>query len=217
MKKILSVICVLAVTAGAASAQSGLGKLLNGVKGSSTENSSSTVNDILNAASGVVGALTSNSNVDLTGTWTYNGVALALESDNALSSLASSAAASTLEGKIDEALTKIGINKGSSTFEFTPDGKFSISAGKVKLGGTWTKTDSDVQLNFDKLMSFLKLKGTIVTNSKGGCQILFESGKFLTFLQKALAAIGTKNATASTVSQLISNYNNLKLGFKLSN
>lgn len=215
MKRIITVICLLAITSAAASAQSGLGNLLKGLKGSSTESGSTTMGDILNAASGIVGALTANSNVEIPGVWTYNGAALALESDNALSSIASSAAASTLESKIDNALTKIGINKGSSTFEFTEDGNFTITAGKIKLSGTWEKNDSELQLNFGKLMSFLKLKGTVVTSAKGGFQILFESGKFLTFLQKALDAVGSTNATASAVSQLISSYNNLKLGFKL--
>lgn len=111
MKKILVIVCALALGASSANAQSGLLNSLKGVFGGSSSSSSSAVES---AATGVLGSLIGSvlnqtTTVNLTGNWTYNGSATAISTDNTLTSLAASAYKENLENKADGYLAKVGI------------------------------------------------------------------------------------------------------------
>ena len=202
MKKVIVIIGSLMLVASAASAQSWLDSFLK----IATEK----VGDVI---SGKGSATT----FDIKGSWKYQGVAIGAGSDNALANLAASASTGTIENKANELLAKAGIKPGAATFNFKDDGSFTLLAGKINLPGTWTKEGDKLTINFAKVITF-KLVGTIKTTSDG-CQILFETGKFLDWVKQVLDAVGKlagNNATVATVQQALANVDNLKLGFKLS-
>ena len=202
MKKVFAIFAALVLAASAANAQDWLNSFLN----MATEK----VGDIV---SGKGSATT----FDIKGTWTYQGVAVAAGTGNVLGNLASAAGSSTIEGQADKLLAKAGIKAGAATFTFKEDGSFTLNAGKINLPGTWTKEGSKITLNFAKLFNF-KLVGTIKTNATG-CELLFESGKFLDFTKKVLDVVGklaSNNTAVSAVQSAITNVKDLQLGFKLS-
>ena len=201
MKKIFAIISSLVLFASVAGAQSWLDSFLK----VATEK----VGDVITGK----GSATS---FDIKGSWNYKGVAIGASSDNALASIAASASTGTIESKADALLAKAGIKPGAATLNFKEDGSFTLLAGKINLPGTWTKEGDKITINFAKIFT-LKLVGTIKTTSDG-CQILFESGKFLDFVKKVLEAVNklaSNNSTIATVQQALNSVDDLKLGFKL--
>ena len=200
MKKIIAVIGCMMLFASVASAQSWL-------------------DDVLKVATEKVGDVRtgkgSGSAFDIKGNWKYQGVAIGASSNNVLANVAATASVGTVENKVNDLLAKAGIKAGAATLSFKEDGSFTLTAQKVNIPGTWTKEGDKITLNFAKLFTF-KLVGTIKT-TEYGCDLLFDSGKFLDFVKKVIAAVGTKvnNSTINTVQQALANIDDLKLGFKL--
>lgn len=227
MKKIITIIAALTISASAALAQGGL---LGALKDAATTALGNAANDATTTVTNATGSeelgsilggllgdlLNTYTTVSLTGTWTYNGVATAISSENTLFTLASSAYKTKLENKLNSYLAKVGIKQGSAIFTFTEDGQFSISNGtKVITSGTYTldtKTNA-VVLKFGQLYNYLTMEGTVAVTT-GGCQILCDATKFLEFTKKAIAVAG-KFVNTSTVSALLADANGLQLGFKL--
>ena len=207
MKKFFVSVVALTLAAAGVQAQS-FADALKAVAGSA---GATAVSDLLGDA---LGSLKS---VDLTGTWTYKGVATDLSSSETVANIAAKASASSLEAKADDALAKVGIKAGAAQFKFGNDYKFTIttSTGKT-INGTWSQKDNGVTLKFGKLYNFLQMDG-VVKGTASGCEIVFESSKYLTFVQKVMAVIGqiTGNSTISALTSLASSVDGLKLGFKL--
>jgi uncharacterized protein YkvS len=201
MKKFIIILSALTLCAANANAQDWLKDFLK----VATEK----VGDVITGTS-------SATNFDIKGTWNYQGVAIGAGSDNVLTSLAASAGTGTIEKKCDELLAKVGIKAGAAKLSFKEDGSFTLNAGKINLPGTWTKEGNKITINFAKLFTF-KLVGTIKTTSTG-CELLFDSGKFVDFVKKVLEVVNkvANNSTLSAVQTALANVNDLKLGFKLS-
>ncbi len=201
MKKVIVILSALVLTATAANAQGWLDSFLK----IATEK----VGDI------VGGKSTATQAFDIKGNWKYQGVAIGATSDNILTNVATAAGAGKVEEQVNNLLAKAGIKAGAATLSFKDDGSFVLNSGKVSIPGTWTKEGEKLTINFAKLFTF-KLVGTIKTNANG-CEILFESNKFLDFVKKVLEVVGqaTNNSTIATVQQAIANVKELKLGFKL--
>lgn len=227
MKKIITIIAALTISASAALAQGGL---LGALKDAATTALGNAANDATTTVTNATGSeelgsilggllgdlLNTYTTVSLTGTWTYNGVATAISSENTLVTLASSAYKTKLENKLNSYLAKVGIKQGSAIFTFTEDGQFSISNGtKVITSGTYTldtKTNA-VVLKFGQLYNYLTMEGTVAV-TPGGCQILCNADKFLEFIKRAITVAG-KFVDTSAVSALLADANGLQLGFKL--
>lgn len=154
-------------------------------------------------------------NVD--GTWIYNGVAVAVNSEDILSSIASSAVTAPIESKANEYLAKVGIKSGSATLSFSEGGVFTLKAGSFTLPGKWSQTDNKVKIKFGKVLTYLTLEGE-VKGSANSIEILFDGNKFIDFAEKVASAasklgVGKLSATLSTV---LSQVKSFKAGFKLS-
>lgn len=171
---------------------------------------------IFDAASSVFGAVTGITNaVDLTGTWTYQGAAVNFSGENTLSNLASTAASGTIESKMNEYLSKVGVSAGAMKFTFASDGTFTATVKNIPLSGTWTNDNGAVKLVFGKSMKYLQMDGVVKATS-GGCELLFTADRFLKFAKTLASAIGSKNSSVAAVSSILDSYDNLSLGFKLS-
>lgn len=202
MKKVIAIIGSLLLMASVSQAQSWLDSFLQ----IATEK----VGDVLSGKSAAT------STFDIKGTWTYQGVAIGAGSQDVLASLAASAGTGTVEKKVDALLAKAGIKAGAATFTFKEDGSFTLLAGKINLPGTWSKDGDKITLNFAKVFNF-KLVGTIKTNASG-CELLFESGKFLEWAKKVLELVNkvANNSTLTAVQTAVASVDDLQLGFKLS-
>lgn len=202
MKKVIAIIGSLLLVASVSQAQSWLDSFLQ----IATEK----VGDVLSGKSAAT------STFDIKGTWTYQGVAIGAGSQDVLASLAASAGTGTVEKKVDALLAKAGIKAGAATFTFKEDGSFTLLAGKINLPGTWSKDGDKITLNFAKVFNF-KLVGTIKTNASG-CELLFESGKFLEWAKKVLELVNkvANNSTLTAVQTAVASVDDLQLGFKLS-
>ena len=187
MNKIFATIAAMLMLASAANAQSGLGGLLGGIFGGNKNTEGSVANTAGSILESVLGTVISqNVNVSLPGTWTYAGVASAIETENTLTTLAAGAYKEKLESKMDGYLKKVGIVPGVATISFNNDNTFTIaSATKTIASGTYTYENKVLKMKFGKVYNYLSMTGT-VTASTSGAQVLFEAGKFLEFAKKAI-------------------------------
>lgn len=218
MKKIFATIAAMLMLASAANAQSGLGGLLGGIFGGNKNTEESVANTAGNILESVLGTVISqNVNVSLPGTWTYAGVASAIETENTLTTLAAGAYKEKLESKMDGYLKKVGIVPGVATISFNSDNTFTIaSSTKTIASGTYTYENKVLKMKFGKVYNYLSMTGT-VTASTSGAQVLFEAGKFLEFAKKAIKVVGAgkDNSTLSTIAGLSDQVTGLKLGFDM--
>ncbi|MCR4570848.1 MAG: DUF4923 family protein [Bacteroidales bacterium] len=211
MKKIFTTILALMLVASAANAQSGL---LGKIFGGNSENKSAAGN-LLESVLGTV--ISQAVTVSLPGTWTYIGIASAIETENTLTTLAASAYKENLETKLDGYLKKVGIVPGVATITFNNDNTFAIVSGaKTIASGTYTYDNKAIVMKFGKLYNYLTMEGT-VTASTSGAQVLFDANKFLEFAKKAVKVVGAKssNSTVNTIASLTEQLSGLKLGFDL--
>lgn len=214
MKKIFTTIMALMLVASAANAQSGILGSLGKIFGGNSENKSAAGN-LLESVLGTV--ISQNVNVSLPGTWTYAGVASAVETENTLTTLAASTYKENLENKLDGYLKKVGIVPGVATITFNNDNTFAIVSGaKTIASGTYTYDNKAIVMKFGKLYNYLTMEGT-VTASTSGAQVLFDANKFLEFAKKAVKVVGAKssNSTVNTIASLTEQLSGLKLGFDL--
>ena len=218
MKKIFATIAAMLMLASAANAQSGLGGLLGGIFGGNKNTEGSVANTAGSILESVLGTVISqNVNVSLPGTWTYAGVASAIETENTLTTLAAGAYKEKLESKMDGYLKKVGIVPGVATISFNNDNTFTIaSATKTIASGTYTYENKVLKMKFGKVYNYLSMTGT-VTASTSGAQVLFEAGKFLEFAKKAIKVVGAgkDNSTLSTIAGLSDQVTGLQLGFDM--
>lgn len=212
MKKVIAIISVLVLAGSAASAQSGLLGSLKGVLGGSSSGSSA-VSGILDAVVGTV--ISKTATVSLPGTWTYNGVSSAIETDNVLTTVAASAYKTNLENKANGYLKKIGLKPGVASFTFGEDGSFTISTGRKQVAaGTYTFSDGVIKMKFGKVYNYLSMTGKVVATANG-FQMLFDGDKFLNFASTALRYAGSFYSSATTISSLVDQVSGLQLGFEL--
>lgn len=218
MKKIFATIAAMLMLASAVNAQSGLGGLLGSIFGgnkTTEESVANTAGSILESVLGTV--ISQNVNVSLPGTWTYAGVASAIETENTLTTLAAGAYKEKLESKMDGYLKKVGIVPGVATISFNSDNTFTIaSSTKTIASGTYTYENKVLKMKFGKVYNYLSMTGT-VTASTSGAQVLFEAGKFLEFAKKAIKVVGAgkDNSTLSTIAGLSDQVTGLQLGFDM--
>lgn len=150
---------------------------------------------------------------DLAGTWKSSGSAISFKTEDLLKKAGGTAAAATIEEKLNPYYKKAGLD--NAVFTFTKDGNLTITLknGK-KVTATVTKGEGEgiFIFQFGKLTSVGKLTAYV---SKGtALSIMFDATKLMK-LVSAIAKVAN-NSTISTVSSLLNNYDGLYAGFKLS-
>lgn len=160
----------------------------------------------------VVNAVTGNSTAaDMTGTWVYTGSALKFESDNLLQQAGGSVAASAVESKLNEQLSKIGIKEGEMSFTFNADSTFTAKVGKKNLSGTYSynSTTQKYGLKFSYLLNV----NTTIECTSSSMDMLFDSDKLLKLI--TFLASKSSNSTLKTISSLAESYDGMQVGFTL--
>lgn len=205
MKKLLVATCLMASFM--ASAQLNLGSILGGAS-----NSSSSLSDLVNTVSSVVG----NNDVDLAniiGTWKYHSPAVTFNSDNLLQKAGGAAASATIENKLKTYYSKAGLT--SLVFTFDKDGAFTLTAGKMKSSGTVVKNeDGSFSFSFSafgkipagNLKGYIQRKGSDIT-------ITFDASKLIDIIAKVASLSG--NSTLKSASSLLNSYDGMNIGCEL--
>lgn len=151
---------------------------------------------------------------DLAGVWTSTGSAVSFQSEDFLSKAGGTAAASTIENKINPYFKKYGLT--GAIFTIQTDGAFTLQLKKTTLKGTITKSsDSNFVITFQAFgKSNLGNITTYIQKTSSSMDIMFDASK-LQSLMTSIASI-TKMSVAQTVSQMLNSYDGICIGFKLS-
>ncbi len=169
------------------------------------------------------GALTEKA---IIGTWNYSqpGVKLS-SSENALSDITGSALTTTVQQKIAPYYEKVGIKPGICKFVINEDGTFSSTFGQrtfsgtytfdpktnalsLKYGGTKPSTIAEVEaslFNLGTIPAYAYLNGEKL-------QIVFPMDKLL----NVVTTLGSSVESLSIVTELLKNYDSIKVGFEFS-
>ncbi|MDR0973766.1 MAG: DUF4923 family protein [Prevotellaceae bacterium] len=173
-----------------------LGDLWNAAKKAVTEKVSDTL----------AGELT------MTGTWNFQGSAIALQSDNLLSQAGSALAESTAEQKLDGYLSKVGLRTGASQFTFNADSTFTATIGGRTIKGTYAYDAAGKTAQL-KIARVANIKTQVELHAKE-LSLLFEADKLLDLLTQ----FGNKsnNTSMKAIAALAKGYDGLQLGMKFS-
>lgn len=196
------------------------GTLLQSAVTNKTANNTNTTTNVAKQAGSVLGGLLSNllggtaqlNDQAIVGTWNYQGIDCAFESENLLKQAGGELMASTIEKKVDTQLQKFGIKPGACSFTFNADHTYRATISGKSLNGNWTLDPQTKRIN----MTYLLGVGTLnphVSYTGGKLSLLFESSKLLT-LVKGVGAL-TGNSTISTVSNLLGSYDGMYIGLRL--
>jgi hypothetical protein len=186
----------------------GLGGLLGKLTGSGDTNAGSIVSSITDLLSGK-SALSPET---IAGNWNYTGSAISFKSDNnPLSNIASTAAQSTIEKKLDGYLQKVGISQGLFGFTFNEDGTMAIKYGSKSFPGTWTLDQQNATLNM-KVASLINMKGYVAVKN-GKMELLFDATTMMKII-KSLTSV-YKNSTLQTINSVLNQYDKMYAGFNL--
>ena len=204
MKKIISIILMagsLCLCGQTASAQS-LTDLLKKAAGSET---------VKNVVESVTGTTFS---VDVTGTWTYSGIAVKLESEDLLKSTAASLAAGQIEDKLDSYASKVGIKAGTFSFTFKEDKSFTATVKGKSFNGTYSLSEDykTMTLQFGSTLG-LKPFNASVSATASELDLLVPADRLLELLGKLTST--SSNSTLKTIGTLVNQYDGMKLGLEL--
>ena len=163
----------------------------------------------------------------LAGTWNYEGVACVLESENALAEIGGSAVSGQLEDKLDGYLAKAGVTQGACSFTFAEDGSCIFKVKEREIKGTYKLNADDKIVNFSFLNGKFNVKSYVAYNVTN-MNVVFESDKLLSLIQKTLDTVSSKASklssssslssaasTLGTVGKLLENYKGMMLGMEL--
>ncbi len=211
MKRIYLILSLL-LCALSAEAQLDLGSLLNKAKDAVEEVAGDTISETAEEAlpeglQQLLGALLPE--VEIPGTWSYVGVAVEFDSQDALTKAGGSVAAKTVEEKLAPILAKIGIQKGAFSFTFNEDGTATTTLAKKTVNGTW---------KFDKKEEVVTLGiggkefSTRMTVNGDNINILFEANKLLELI-KTLSD-KSSNTTIATIGAIVKAYDGMNIGFE---
>ena len=159
----------------------------------------------------VINAATGNNNINMQGTWIFTGSAIEFETDDLLKKAGGAVATETIEKKLDEQLSKIGISEGKLSFTFNADSTFYASVKGKKLNGTYSYNSSTQMTN----LKFIKL---ININTKINCtsstmDLLFKADMLLKLITNLTS--DSKSSTFNAIGSLAKGYDGMMIGFSL--
>lgn len=214
MKKSFLTMAVAAIVAFSmptdSNAQSLLGSLKNvASQAASKATGSSVVGDIVSNLLGT-GKVSEKS---LVGTWSYSEPCLVAESENILSGVAATAAASKAKTYMEQGLTKAGFTKGKVKVTFDEKKNVTIVVGSKTVKGTYAINGTDLTIKF------LLTKKQVTMNCKldgGNLQLAMKADRLLTLINNVAASASSASQTLGTVSTLLKSVNGLYVGLEFS-
>lgn len=153
---------------------------------------------------------------DLIGTWTFEGTAVRLETDDILKKAAGEIAASKAEEKLDEYCRKYGLTAKAGAFTFKEDGTFESTTGKTTQKGTYTLKGDKLTLKYGNgkhIKNIGSLTATVKRESSEEISLLWDASRMIDVFTSLTAK--TSNASLQSISTLLQGYDGLKVGIRL--
>lgn len=211
IKKIFLSMLLLSV-ASTASAQLDVLSKLSKVVSSKTSSGGGQDKNGLGALLGVVLGNSTLAETDVNGTWNYQGIDCVFETENYLLKAGGEIAATKVEEKIDETLTKLGVKNGTLSFTFNQDKTFTINVKGRTVKGTYALDMEKKCVTLTYLNGVATITPVIVKSGKT-LSLLYDADKFFNFLVTISAT--SKNTTVSTISKFLSSYDGMLIGMEL--
>jgi len=212
----------------------GLGDILGNIFGnnagtsgqsSQSKPSAPQTGDSSNSSSGLGGILGnllegvfSSSNLtlaDLQGDWLSSGPAVCFQSDNFLKNAGGLAAAAAVETKLQPYYKQYGLTGATLTID--QNANFVLRVKGIPLRGVITATNEKGVFEFN-FMAFGSIRlgtmKTYVQKTSRSMDVMFDSTKMIDLFSKISKFTGSKSL--QTISSLLSSYDGLCVGFKLS-
>lgn len=192
-----------------ADAQINLGNILSGLTGNKTESSvKSSSGGLLSGLTSIFSSSKQASKDNIVGVWEYSEPAIVFDSNNLLAKAGASFASSKLEDKLQEQLSRFGINPGSLTINFKNDGSFTETFNGKSLSGKWEIIDSKLYLTFGT-------KKIYVSTQLESNKLMFvtDATKLLE-LVKTISSKAT-NSNFQTISSLLQSVDGMQVGLTL--
>ena len=183
------------------------------VMGFSTSADAQLSNLLKSAAKSVGSVITSKlvpTSQQIVGTWTYQSPAVLFDTDNALTNLGGATVSTTIENKLQTQLAKYGIKSGQMTITFNSDKTFSVNYKSKKITGTYTITDSKVQLTFNGKKNPCSVTPQL---NNGSLVIVANATKIKDFLQGIGAA--SSSTELNSISTLLKQCKGMQIGMRL--
>lgn len=174
----------------------------------------SSVSDIVNNVLGSTDVELSS----LEGSWTTTGPALVFRSDDLLEKAGGAAASATVENKLDAYYKKLGLENIPVTFD--KEGAMTMKIKGHDVSGTLSDNgDGSYKLQLGKSSSVAKLGSltsmTVYLQKSGNSlSITADATKLIDIATKLASA--TDKSTLKTAANLLNNYDQICIGFRLS-
>lgn len=201
-----------------------LGDLLRGLAGGKDSTATTTQENAGQSNGGnILGALGSTlGNIiatdkfkaeDLVGTWNYKAPAVAFQSENILKKAGGAAAATTIENKLAPYYSKLGLTRTTITVD--NDLNFTMKFGVVSLSGKVSKDDKNQLVFAFSAFGKVSLGKMTASATKVGdtLNLTFDATKMIQLLTKVSGVL--HNQTLDGITKLLSSYDGIYMGFKL--
>lgn len=146
----------------------------------------------------------------IVGIWTYSSPKIAFESQNILAQIGSSVASSKIESMLGSQLKKLGFQSGKTTLTFNNDGSCTLVRSGKSIPGTYTYDSKSSQMTITGAFGVTNVKPTVSVMGNE-LYMMFEADK----LMSVMNAMASATSYTSTLSNLLGNYNGLKLGMTM--
>ncbi len=211
--KIKALFIALALMLGATAQAQGLGDLLNGLGGSSSNGDNGLGSTISNVLSGVF-AKSDLTLEDIVGEYVSDGPAVSFKSDNFLQKAGGIAGAAALETKLQPYYEQYGLIGMPLTID--NDGNFSLTIKGVKLSGTVEAKDNKGEFKFTVMIAGTIKVGKFtayIMKSGKNIDLMFDATK----LKDLISTVGkfTGQKIVSSMTKLLDSYDGANIGFKM--
>ena len=168
--------------------------------------------DILSGVIGQVVGDKATTATSIIGTWNYVGPDCQLKGDNVLTNLGGDAAGAEVEKKMEPIYAKAGLNTIQYTFNEDNTCSYTVKGKKVEGTYVFDAEAKTVTIKSNKLG--VSIKANIVTLGSN-MSFLFDADKILSVVKSITGVASGLNASASTVSKLLEEFDGMMVGFEL--
>ena len=180
IKKLILPLLLFGVTSTASAQLDVLSKLSKVVSSKTSSGGGQDKNGLGALLGGVLGNSTL-AETDVNGTWNYQGIDCVFETENYLLKAGGEIAATKVEEKIDETLTKLGVKNGTLSFTFNQDKTFTINVKGRTVKGTYALDMEKKCVTLTYLNGVATITPVIVKSGKT-LSLLYDADKFFNFL-----------------------------------
>ena len=149
---------------------------------------------------------------EIEGTWSFQGTAVELQTEDICKKAAAQVAAVAVEEKINQQQAKYGIKPGMIKLHFEKDGQVTLQAMDYKFPAKYTLSKDQKTMNVS-VGQVLNLDADIRHTLDNSMSILFNADKVVELIKYFNTQ--TDITSLKAVSQILENYDGLKVGIEL--